>query len=421
MEVVLAPEGVALAAAAVATGSNESLAGPPPLMLGKNVAVDWKGILGRGCSCVVYRGMLTLPPGEGPAAGVAEGATIPVAVKLLMHLAAAAVEEGGAAAVPTSAGDGSDRAVGDGAALPAALAQLNPVPLSPELRGQLRMLQAEVAVLSRLDHPNIVKYYGACLDPTTTAAGAVRNSSGGGLETSSASAGGDAGSGSGKSGATSYSVPPGMSIDMPFLVEELMHVPLSRVIHARHLNGSGAFLHDYGLVDILRICRDVANALAYLHPTVVHRDLKPANVLLDERGTAKVGDFGLARFKAGTLLATTNVEVGTTPYMAPENFAAGGEAAVSDKSDVFALGVLINEMVTRQRPWTGTRSAVVGYLVAIEGQRPTMAPADHPHCPPGLRSLIQRCWRQNPDERPSGAEIVKRLTLLLAEHAAAAL
>ena len=96
----------------------------------------------------------------------------------------------------------------------------------------------------------------------------------------------------------------------------------------------------------------------------MHRDLKPANVLLDERGTAKVGDFGLARFKAGTLLATTNVEVGTTPYMAPENFAAGGEAAVSDKSDVFALGVLINEMVTRQRPWTGTRSAVVGYLVS---------------------------------------------------------
>eukprot|EP00198_Chlamydomonas_reinhardtii_P002309 XP_001691645.1 protein kinase [Chlamydomonas reinhardtii] len=283
------------------------------------------------------------------------------------------------------------------------------------------MLQAEVAVLSRLDHPNIVKYYGACLDPTTTAAGAVRNSSGGGLETSSASAGGDAGSGSGKSGATSYSVPPGMSIDMPFLVEELMHVPLSRVIHGRQPDDPSAFLHDYGLVDILRICRDVANALAYLHPTVVHRDLKPANVLLDERGTAKVGDFGLARFKAGTLLATTNVEVGTTPYMAPENFAAGGEAAVSDKSDVFALGVLINEMVTRQRPWTGTRSAVVGYLVAIEGQRPTMAPADHPHCPPGLRSLIQRCWRQNPDERPSGAEIVKRLTLLLAEHAAAAL
>ncbi|KAG2423526.1 hypothetical protein HXX76_015274 [Chlamydomonas incerta] len=414
--------------AVAATESDVPLAGPPPLMLGKNVVVDWKGILGRGCSCVVFRGTLTLPPPEGPAG--AEGVNIPVAVKLLMHLAAAAVEEAGgagpgAAAAPTSADDGSDRADGAAAAAAAVVAgaQLNPLALSPELRGQLRMLQAEVAVLSRLDHPNIVKYYGACLDPTTTASGAAGaagagGSSGSGLPQISSGAGDPASAGSDKSG-PSPKMPPGMSSDMPFLVEELMHVPLSRVIHARQASGSGAFLHDYGLVDILRICRDVANALAYLHPTVVHRDLKPANVLLDERGTAKVGDFGLARFKAGTLLATTNVEVGTTPYMAPEIFAAGGEAAVSDKSDVFALGVLINEMVTRQRPWTGTRSAVVGYLVAIEGQRPAMAPADHPHCPPGLRSLIQRCWRQNPDERPSGAEIVKRLTLLLAEHAAA--
>ncbi|KAG2423525.1 hypothetical protein HXX76_015273 [Chlamydomonas incerta] len=383
-----------------------------------NVIIDWSTVLGRGCSCVVYSGTLTLPPPEGPAG--AEGVTIPVAVKLLMHLAAAAVEEGGGAgrAKPAGAADGDGAAA---AVVP--LAHRHPSAMPPELRGQLRMLQAEVAVLSRLDHPNIVKYYGACLDPTTTASGAAGaagagGSSGSGLPQISGSAGDPASAGSDKSGA-SPKIPPGMSSDMPFLVEELMHVPLSRVIHGREPDNPGAFLHDYGLVDILRICRDVANALAYLHPTVVHRDLKPANVLLDERGTAKVGDFGLARFKAGTLLATTNVEVGTTPYMAPENFAAGGEAAVSDKSDVFALGVLINEMVTRQRPWTGTRSAVVGYLVAIEGQRPAMAPADHPHCPPGLRSLIQRCWRQNPDERPSGAEIVKRLTLLLAEHAAA--
>ncbi|KAG2431342.1 hypothetical protein HYH02_013332 [Chlamydomonas schloesseri] len=403
-------------------------------------------VMAPGCSCVVYRGTLTLAPGDGPGGGAADGATaIPVAVKLLTQLAAAAHEAGagGGRAKPAAAtaGDEGDRAEGIGAVQPIALlAHRSPSAFPSELRGQLRMLQAEVAVLSRLDHPNIVKYYGACLDPTATTAGggagaasAASGSSGSGARNGS-SGNGDSGAGDqapgecgGKSAAgcaaaaaQQQQMPAGMSTDMPFLVEELMHVPLSRVIHARQANGSGAYLHDYGLVDILRIARDVANALAYLHPTVVHRDLKPANVLLDERGTAKVGDFGLARFKAGTLLATTNVEVGTTPYMAPENFAAGGEAAVSDKSDVLALGVLINEMVTRQRPWTGTRSAVVGYLVAIEGQRPAMAPADHPHCPPGLRSLIQRCWRQNPDERPSGAEIVKRLTLLLAtEHAAA--
>ncbi len=67
----------------------------------------------------------------------------------------------------------------------------------------------------------------------------------------------------------------------------------------------------YGLVTVLRWCCDIARGLAYLHPNIMHRDLKPSNVLLDEAGTAKISDFGLARFKAHTTLNTRDAEVGT--------------------------------------------------------------------------------------------------------------
>lgn len=66
---------------------------------------------------------------------------------------------------------------------------------------------------------------------------------------------------------------------------------------------------------------------------------------------------------------------------------------VSDRADVYSLGLILWELCTRQRPWVGTRSAVIGYMVAMERQRPPLPPEDCPLCPPGLRSLIARCGR----------------------------
>lgn len=77
---------------------------------------------------------------------------------------------------------------------------------------------------------------------------------------------------------------------------------------------------DIGVV-LLQLARDVAEGLAYLHPSVIHRDLKPSNILLDEDGRAKIADFGISRVKdPSKTYLTTNNDNGTPMYMAPEQF-----------------------------------------------------------------------------------------------------
>lgn len=81
--------------------------------------------------------------------------------------------------------------------------------------------------------------------------------------------------------------------------------------------------------------------------------------------------------------------------------------------DVFALGLILWEMVVRARPWYGTPMVVIPYLQCKEGQRPPLPAEGDPRCPQALRRLITRCWAQEPAARPSAAEVVKRLTLVL--------
>ncbi|GFR47633.1 hypothetical protein Agub_g9372 [Astrephomene gubernaculifera] len=216
-----------------------------------------------------------------------------------------------------------------------------------------------------------------------------------------------------------------------FLVEELLAGSLDRVIHSsggpggQHGRagaagtaggaasvGGSVEAEELPLERVLRIGRDVALGLAYLHPTVVHRDLKPANVLLDEQGTAKLSDFGLARLTAASL-ANTSPEVGSVPYMAPECFGTGAHE-VSHRSDLYALGVLLWEMVARVRPWKGQHYMQVALAVSIRGLRlPISAIEDK--APRSLCQLIEECWQEDPYRRPSALDAAKRLTVILQE------
>jgi TolB-like protein/Tfp pilus assembly protein PilF len=106
--------------------------------------------------------------------------------------------------------------------------------------------------------------------------------------------------------------------------------------------------------DALRITRDVAEALGYAHShDVVHRDIKPENILLSG-GSALVADFGIARavsFAGGTRLTETGLVLGTPTYMSPEQ--ASGEPRLDGRSDLYAMGCVLYEMLAGQPPFTG--------------------------------------------------------------------
>jgi Tol biopolymer transport system component/tRNA A-37 threonylcarbamoyl transferase component Bud32 len=123
------------------------------------------------------------------------------------------------------------------------------------------------------------------------------------------------------------------------------------------------------LADAVRIARDVADALDYAHRHgVIHRDIKPDNVLLHD-GRAVVADFGIAlaasRTEGGARITETGMSLGTPHYMSPEQ--AMGEHDLDGRTDVYALGCVVHEMLAGEPPFTGpTAQAIVAKVMAGE-------------------------------------------------------
>ena len=220
-----------------------------------------------------------------------------------------------------------------------------------------KTFKKEVEVLSRLQHDHIVHLHGACFAPPHV-----------------------------------------------FLVEEYI---VCGSLHDRLYKHKQRF--GYGM--ILQIAMDIASALSYLHPRIVHCDLKPQNVLIEGDGRAKVADFGIAQFKKGTYMRQTSAAAmhGTPAYMAPELFSAGH---VSEKCDVYSLGLIIWECLAMAEPWSDLEfPAQVVMAVAVERRRPAM-PAN---CPPSVARLIHKCWHEDAHKRPSCLELIKECAFVLEE------
>ncbi|KAJ8485884.1 hypothetical protein OPV22_018369 [Ensete ventricosum] len=204
----------------------------------------------------------------------------------------------------------------------------------------------EISILSRLRHPNVILFLGACVKP------------------------------------------PHLS-----LVTEYME--MGSLYYLIHTSGQKRRL---SWRKRLKMLRDICRGLMCIHRMkIVHRDLKSANCLVDKHWAVKICDFGLSRvMKDGPM--RDNSSAGTPEWMAPELIR---NESFTEKCDIFSLGVIMWELCTLNRPWEGIPPVQVVYAVANEGKR-----LDLPEGP--LGSLISDCWAE-PDERPSCQEILTRL------------
>src|SRR6188472_3686985 len=162
--------------------------------------------------------------------------------------------------------------------------------------------------------------------------------------------------------------------------------------------------------DAVRIATEVASALDYAHRHgVIHRDIKPENILLHD-GSALVADFGiaLAASKAsGARITETGMSLGTPHYMSPEQ--AMGEREITARSDVYALGAVLYEMLTGEPPFTGNTAQAVVARVLTENPRPLTT--QRHTIPRHVEAAVLTALEKLPADRfASAAEFAEALT-----------
>lgn len=224
--------------------------------------------------------------------------------------------------------------------------------LSPDLSNEeslQRRFEREISILKKLQHPHIVRYYGG-----------------------------------GKVGTQRF-----------YAMELISGGSLEKYLKEKK---------KLDWEETIEFALQIARALEHAHEAgVIHRDLKPANLLLTKDRQLKLTDFGIARDTTATALTAAGRTVGTYAYMAPEQIR--GKPPVDKKTDLYALGCVIFEMLTGETPFLSENQGEM--LMMHLKEEPTRVTSLAPNCPIWLEELIFDLLEKEPENRPYDALAVQ--------------
>jgi serine/threonine protein kinase len=164
--------------------------------------------------------------------------------------------------------------------------------------------------------------------------------------------------------------------------------------------------------EIVRVLLDVLDGLAYAHSEgMIHRDVKPANIMLTKRGQAVITDFGIAQIVGGTRHTVSGALMGTVQYMAPEQ---GMEGEGDARSDIYSLGIVFYEMLTRRPPFDADTPLAV---LMKHVNDPLPLPREiNPDIPLPFERIVLKALAKRPEERyQSAAQMAQALREAAAE------
>jgi serine/threonine-protein kinase len=149
----------------------------------------------------------------------------------------------------------------------------------------------------------------------------------------------------------------------------------------------------FAMHDVVRVMGQLLEALDYSHRQgVVHRDIKPSNIIILADGTAKVADFGIARVESSNLTQAGMV-LGTPSYMSPEQFMG---QTVDGRSDLFSAGVILYQLLTGEKPFTGSVTTIMHKVLQEEPLPPSKLNVQVPRA---FDAVIRKALAKRPDER----------------------